>query len=153
MLLAVYRGQRHASWEEAFAMFDDLVDTRWGLAARLRLAVSWGKHWVMKQAAADIMAIGPSQVLKLECGRAYAQAGEFPRAREVVAQVAEDESAPSSVRADAYWILVRIVGQKFGEWDAADTLHQDWVRVRPGDTRASAFAPTIASRVAAARAQ
>jgi hypothetical protein len=105
----------------------------------------------MKQAADELMAVAPGQVLKLECGRAYAKTGELSRAREVLFQVAEDETAPSGVRADAYSLLVRIVGPKFGEWNAADDLHRAWVRVRPGDTRASAFAPIIASRLAAER--
>jgi hypothetical protein len=151
LLLAFYLGGRHANWEEAFALFDDHVDARWGLAGRFRVAVSWGKHSVMKEAADDLMAIGPAQTLKLECGRVYAHTGGLARAREVLAQVAEDESAPSRVRADAFALLVRIVGPQLGEWGLADELHREWVRVRPGDTRASAFAPTIASRLAAER--
>lgn len=69
----------------------------------MRVAVSWGKHSVMKQAADDLA------------------------------------------------LLVRIVGPQLGQWGLADELHREWVRVRPDDTRASAFAPTIASRLAAER--
>lgn len=74
----------------------------------------------------------------------------FARAREVLAQVAEDESAPSRVRADAFALLVRIVVRSWAN-GAGRVLHREWVSVRPGDTRGSACAPTIASRLAAER--
>ena len=108
---------------------------------------------MLREAADELMAIGPGQVLKFECGHAYERIGALPRAREVLAQVAEDDEAPSPLRANAYALLVRVVGPRLEDWAEADRLVRNWIRVRPGDTRASALAPIIASRLAAARRQ
>ena len=85
--------------------------------------------------------------------RVHARAGELSRAQEVLMGVAEDDSAPTSMRAAAYSQLVAIVGPRLDDWEKANDLHKDWVRVRPGDTRASAFAPVIANRLARQRAK
>jgi hypothetical protein len=146
LLRAFYLGSRHASWAEAYELFDDYAETRWGCAARLRVATSWGRYSIMTAAADALMTKAPGHVLTVECGRAYARTGAFQRATEVLRPVAEDDTAPRSVRADAYFLLVRIAGIELDDWELAAELHRAWVRVRPGDTRASTFAPTIASR-------
>lgn len=147
VLRAFYLGERHADWEQAFALFDGIDDRRWALPARLRVAARWGKHSVLKAAADDMMAAAPGQGLKLECGRAYGKVREYDRAREVLNDVAEDESAPAAARAEAYRLLVVTAGAYQNDWEAADRFHQKWVQVRPGDTRASALAVTIANRL------
>ena len=38
---------------------------------------SWGNHPVIRQAADNVMALGPGQVMKVECGRAYAEDPRF----------------------------------------------------------------------------
>jgi hypothetical protein len=146
LMKAFWLGWRKGDWEHAWALFDD-IETRWALLARLHVALSWGRRSVMHQAADELMAIAPGQNLRVACGRAYWRAGEVVRAREVFMSVAEDVSAPSSLRADAYASLVRIVGSQLDDWATAARLHEDWIRIRPGDTRASMFAPTIASRL------
>jgi len=59
-----------------------------------------------------------------------------------------DESAPPAVRAEAYRLVVITAGAYQNDWKAADRFHRKWVEVRPGDTRASAMAVTIANRLA-----
>jgi hypothetical protein len=64
--------------------------------------------------------------------------------------VAQDEHAPSLMRADAYLQLVRMaVAQE--DWEVADRLLAGWIRARPGDNRASMIAPTVANRLARQR--
>jgi hypothetical protein len=147
VLRAFYLGERKGDWEQAYSLFDDYEDRRWTLPARLRIAMRWGRHSVLRKAADNLMAEGPGQGLKLECARAYGKVGDYTRAREVLADVAGDTSAPAAVRAHAYFLLVATVGPRMDDWKAADRYHKKWVQIRPGDTRASMLAPTIANRL------
>ena len=142
VLRAFYLGQRHADWEGAYALYDGYTDRTWTLPARLRIALRWGKTSVLRKAADDLMAEGPGQGLKLECGRAYGTVGDLARAREVLADVARDETAPDMMRTDACRLLV-MTAMRQNDWKAAHRFHEDWVKLRPGDTRASMVAPTI----------
>jgi hypothetical protein len=151
ILEALYLGRRRAAWEEAYALVESHQPAPWAAIARLRVATSWGRHSAMRTAADAVMAVGPGQALKVECGRAYARIGEFDRAREVLMQVATDDNASGVVRAEAYFLLVSIVGPRLGQWNLAGSLLREWIKVRPGDSRASTFAPTIAHRVRAER--
>ena len=146
ILNALWLGHKKANWEAAYELFEPHLDRRWALVGRLRVATSWGKHSVMVAAADAMMSAGPGQPLKVECGRAYMRAGKLDRAREALIQVANDDTASSLTRAEAYAQLVRIVGPMKNNWAEADELHKGWVKVRPGDARASALAPTIAAR-------
>jgi tetratricopeptide (TPR) repeat protein len=83
LMRAFYLGQRRGDWEGAYALFAEHADQPWVPAARLMVALAWGRHSVMKQAADDVMASGPSQMVRLSCGRAYRIVGEVARAREV----------------------------------------------------------------------
>ncbi len=96
VLKAFYLGERRSDWEGAYALFDGYSDRRWTLPARLRIAMRWGKLSVLRRAADDVMAEGAGQGLKLECGRAYAKVGDYPRARQLFADVAVDEAAQQS---------------------------------------------------------
>jgi hypothetical protein len=147
MLRAMWLGHKKANWEDAYELFEPHLDHRWALVGRLRIATSWGKHSVMVEAADAMMAAGPSQPVKIECGRAYMRAGKPDRAHEVLIQVANDDTTSSLTRAEAYAHLVRIAGPIRHDWRKADKLHKAWIKVRPGDTRASALAPTIAARL------
>lgn len=72
--------------------------------------------------------------------------GEIDAARDTLIGVARDANAPNSVRADAYDELLQLVGRELDDWKAAGPLHDEWVRLRPSDTRVQAWAPTIANR-------
>jgi hypothetical protein len=146
VLRAFYLGERRGDWEGAYALFDDYEDRTWTLPARLRIAFRWGRTSVLKKAADDLMAEGPGQGLKLECGRAYGKTGMLARAREVLADVARDTTAPPMLRTDAYRLLV-VTAVRQEDWKAARRFLHDWVKLRPGDTRASVVAPTIYSRL------
>jgi hypothetical protein len=92
------------------------------------------------------MSIGPTQVYRFEAGRAYALAGEYRRAQEVLVNVARDPSAPLQVRADAYNQLLRVVGLHLDDWRLALRLHTEWVTLRVSDQRHNQYAPLIANR-------
>jgi hypothetical protein len=151
VLKALYLGARKADWEGAYALVDQMSDEAWAPPARLRLACRWGKHSVIREAADALMATAPGQGLRLECGQAYGKIREYARAREVLMSVANDDTAPSALRAHAYALLVLTVGRHLQDWAEADRLHQAWIDLRPGDARASAFAPEIANRLARER--
>lgn len=142
-----YLADRHASYEEADGLLQPYLNELWAKITRVRLAQRWGRHSVLREAAADLLAAGPNQRFRLEAGRAFEQADDLLRAKEVLVSVARDPAAPPAVRADAYSLLVHVVGERMHDWPLARTLLLEWVVVRPGDRRASVIAPTIFSRL------
>jgi tetratricopeptide (TPR) repeat protein len=142
-----YLAERHAAYDEADALLKPHLDELWAKVTRTRLAQRWGRQSVLKEAAADLLAAGPNQRFRLEAGRAFEQADDLSRAKEVLVSVARDPSAPATVRADAYARLVRVVGERMHDWLLARKLLLEWTEVRPGDERASTIAPTIFSRL------
>jgi len=141
-----YLAERHAAHEDADRLLQPYLDEMWAKVTRVRLALMWRRNSVLKEAASDLLAAGPNQRYRFEAGQALARADELPRAKEVLMSVARDPSAPEPVRADAYALLVRIVGERMTDWRLAKKLHAEWTTMRPADRRASAIAPTIYSR-------
>jgi hypothetical protein len=97
-------------------------------------------------AAERLLAIGPSHLLRMEAAQAYARGHELGRAREVLISVAREPGAPEAVRADAYDLLVRVVGDDQGEWRFAAELYAEWIALAPADKRIPKWAPRIANR-------
>lgn len=131
----------------AIALLETHGDEPWALVWRLRLALTHAQSdGALEDAAASVMASGPSQPLRVECGRAFARAKNFARAREVLVSVARDPGAPTETRAEAYHYLVRIAGVEEDEWVRAGEYLSEWIDLAPGDARASQWAPTVANR-------
>jgi hypothetical protein len=148
MTEAILSAERHADFRAADGLLAAHGDAHWALATRLRLAMKRGNYTAQREAADAVMAIGPSQALAVEAGAAYYGARDYQQARVVLMGVARDPSAPATLRADAYALLMRVVGNVQEDWKLAQTLHQEWVGLRPTDTRAPQWAPRIANRLA-----
>lgn len=74
-------------------------------------------------------------------------AGDYERAREVLLGPARDPSAPPVSRAEAYRLLLRIVGNELGEWEFAKVLLDEWLDLAPGDPNASAWMPRVVNQL------
>ena len=143
---AFYLARWHADYDGADELLKPHLNAGWAKVTRVRLALTRGKHSMAREAAEDLMAFGPSQTYRVEAGRAFALARDFPRAREVLLGAAQEPSAPSVVRGEAYDLLIRIVGKELGDWDMAARLHKKWTDLRPWDEKAMRWAPMVASR-------
>jgi hypothetical protein len=134
-------------WPPVEELLRPYGQTPWAVAARLRVAlhpeVAPSVAVEMAHAALDL---GLGQALQIDAGRALSRGGRFREARRVVVRVAHDPNCPEPLRADAFDLLMRIVGHDLGDWRAAGELHDEWTRLAPGDTRAQAWAPRIANR-------
>jgi hypothetical protein len=136
----------HAAFDDAEALLAPHLHEPWAKIARLRFAMNRGRYSLIKQAADDLMASGPTQVFRLEAGRGYGMARELPRAKEVLMGVARDQSAPRQARVSAYQLLMRVVGAELGDWELALQLHKEWVELAPGSPAASQWGPMVARR-------
>lgn len=141
-----YLAQRHSAYDEADQLIGQYLDEMWAKAARVRLALTWRRRSVLTESADDLMSLGPAQAYRLDAGRAYALAGQYKRAQEVLIGVARDPSAPPVIRADAYNQLLRVVGLQLDDWPLARRLHKEWVALSVTDQRHNRFAPVIANR-------
>ena len=120
----------------------------WALATKVRIALTKdAPQEAIIAAAEELLAIGPSHLMRVEIGRAFARGRDFPRARQVLIGVAREPGAPQMVRADAYEFLMEVVGNDLGEWELAAELHGEWVELKPADPRLPKWAPRIASRL------
>lgn len=142
----IYLSRWRAAHERADALLVPFADELWAKIARLRIAIDRGAHGALRETAAAVRADAPSQPVRVDVGRAFATAGEASTARDVLLDVARDPSAPSMARADAYNLLMPIVGRQLADWDQAAVLHEEWVDVWPNDRRLPGWAPTIANR-------
>jgi hypothetical protein len=117
------------------------------LATRLRVAMTRvGTRKQAGEAAEAVLAIGPSHAVRVEAAQGLARAGNFARAREVLVAVARDPGAPDVARADAYALLMRVVGDEQGDWNFAAELHGEWTKLAATDSRLPAWAPRVANR-------
>jgi tetratricopeptide (TPR) repeat protein len=123
----------------------DARDETWALLAKLRLADMRRDEATMQKVASTLLDRSPAQDVVIECGRALGLVGEIERARTVLESVGRDETCPPAWRADAYALFVGLLLDA-GDWGAAKTAHDDWMSVRPQDTRGQSLAPMIASR-------
>lgn len=137
--------------EEGFTAAEQVLEPYsepWALAVKVRIALRRGAPQEAAIAAAEeLLAVGPSHLWRVEAGRAFARGREFGRAREVLIGVAREPGAPQMVRADAYELLMEVVGNELGDWKIAAELHAEWVRLRPADPRLPRWAPRVASRL------
>jgi len=138
--------RRHADFAGAYDLLDEHGSAPWALSTRLRLAERQGSYPIMREAARAVLASGPGQDLRTECGRALARSGDFEEAITTLIAVAREATAPDVPRANAYYLLVGIAGRELDDWERAATFHDEWTRSFPSDSRASAFAPMIANR-------
>lgn len=138
--------RRHADYEGAYTLLDEKAPEPWALSTKLTLAQRQRKWSVLREAARRMLAAGPGQKIRVECGRALAAAGDVEDATIALLAVARDSGAPDVPRAAAYFLLTRIAGWSLDDWSQAGKFHDDWARRFPSDTRASAMAPTIARR-------
>jgi hypothetical protein len=143
---ALYRVQE-GGWEPVEILLRPYGQTPWALAAGLRAALHQrvDPH-VAVACARAVLAIGPSHALRVDAARGLLRGGEVVAAHETLVAVARDPNGPDAVRSDAYDLLMGVVGRQLGEWQAAGDLHDEWVKLRPADTRAQRWAPTIANR-------
>lgn len=143
---ALYR-VRHENWKAVEDLLRPYGKAPWALAARLRASLTPGVERSRSAVAArDVLAVGPSHSVRVEAARGLARGREFADARDVLMAVARDPNAPDAVRGDAYALLIRIVATELDDWDLAGVLHDEWMTLRPGDTRGPAWAPMIANR-------
>lgn len=143
---AFYRA-RHHGFDAAAQLLQPHLHEVWAKATLLRIAVTCNARHAIEPAADDLLGSGPAQAMRLEAGRAYAMCENYPRARETLLAVARDPSAPRTSRAEAYRLLLRVVGEQMNEWHLARTLLQEWTEVSPGDANASAWAPRVENRI------
>jgi tetratricopeptide (TPR) repeat protein len=134
---------------EAPRLLDEHGDEMWALLAKLRLAGMRGDNAVMAEAAGALLDRGPAQDVVIEAARALAMGGDREQARRLFLTVARDQACPPAIRADAYAHLIPLLAD-VNDWEAAHTLHVEWIDVRSTDDRAYPWAPTIANRRARA---
>lgn len=139
-----------ARWEAGFERADALLVPHehqpWAKVVRLRLAMSRGAHTPIREAADDVLSIGPGQGPRVEAARGYAMVGDYARAKEVLMGVARDPSAPATVQGEAYGLLMRVVGPELDDWRTAATLYDEWEKLQPTNPGVSSWAPVIANR-------
>jgi len=137
--------------EEGFEAAEQVLEPYsqpWALAVRVRIALrSDAPREAAIAAAEELLAVGPSHLWRVEAGRAFARGRHFDRAREVLIGVAREPGAPQMVRADAYELLMGVVGNDLDGWELAAELHGEWVKLKPADSRLPKWAPRIASRL------
>ena len=137
---------RHADYEGAYELLDGYSSHEWARSMKLRLAHRHGNHSALREAANAVLEAGPSQELRVECGQALARTGDFEDAVRALAGLTQEMDAPPGPRAQALYLVVRILGPELDRWEDAARYHDQWSRAFPGDTRASGFAPMIAHR-------
>lgn len=138
--------QVHRDYEEADKILAPYLDHTWAKAGRVRLALTWRDPDVLKQAANDLLSVGPIQTYRYDAGRAFVLAQDDQRAREIFIGIATDLAAPPALRADAYDQLLKIAFS-VADWEQAKRWHEEWVKVRPGDERHNVYTPVIANRL------
>jgi hypothetical protein len=143
---AFYIDRRKGDTAAAFQLLDEYRGEPWALLATLRIAVMRGDRSRMRDAAEALLASQPAQDVLVDCGRAFGLAGDVDKARRVLEGVATDAACPAATRANAYALLIPLLGD-LGEWEQAHRFHQHWVEVRPGDARHNMWAPRIANRL------
>ena len=130
---------------DAARLLDEHANEVWSQLAKLRLAGMRKDKDVMVEAAGALLDRGPAQDVVIEAARALAICGDREQARRLLLGAAHDQACAPAIRADAYAHLIPLVADA-GDWEAAHTLHDEWVDVRPADDRAYPWAPTIANR-------
>lgn len=144
VLEANYVARHDHDLPRARALFEAQADAPWALVWLMRLALTYNPGDQATEAAADrVMAIAPSQAIRVECGRAFARSGNLLHAQEVLLGVARDPGAATGTRADAYDLLVRIAGHEENRWDRAHDLLTAWIELTPGDDRANQWRPMV----------
>jgi hypothetical protein len=119
----------------------------WAVAARLRVALhKTVPPPVALETAHAALELGLGHALQIDAGRALSRGGELREARRVIVRVTHDPNCPEPLRADAFDLLMYVVGRDLGDWQAAGELHDEWTDLAPDDTRAHAWAPRIANR-------
>jgi hypothetical protein len=141
--------RRKRDYAAADALLAPHEGEAWADDARLQIAVKKGDRHVMRDLA-DVFLNRAVQEDRLQCAVALGLAGETDRARDTLLFVALDKATPPATRADAYAMLVPLVAEQRGDWKEAARLHAEWIELRPGDDRASAWAPRIANRTRSA---
>lgn len=143
---ALYRVPREG-WPPVEKLLRPYGQTPWAVATRLRVALAPN---VAPAVAVDMayaaLDLGLGHALQIDAGRALSRGGKPREARRVVVSVAHDPNCSELLRADAFNLLMYIVGRDLGDWEAAGDLHDEWTHLAPKDTRAQAWAPTIANR-------
>lgn len=146
---AYWRAKTHADYDGAEELLNEHPDL-WARATQLHLAMVRGQYTAMRRAANGVLAMGPSQSLRVEAGQALFRCGDLDRSLENLRQVTYDRSAPAAARADACELAVRIAACR-DDWALADTIHRDWIDALPSDTRANVWAPRIARNLSTQR--
>lgn len=134
-------------WPPVEELLRPYGQTPWAVAARLRVAlhpkVAPSVAVEMAHAALDL---GLGHALQIDAARALSRGGKLREARGVAVRVAHDPNCPEPLRADAFDLLMYIVGRDLDDWQAAGELHDEWTDLAPNDTRAQAWAPRVANR-------
>ena len=147
ILEASHIALRRHDVQGAMVLLEEHGDAAWARVWAMRLAVRHNQEpAVLREAADRVMAAGPAQTIRLECGRVYSAIGDLPRAEEVLVSVAHDQSGPLATRTDAFNLLVQLTGRQQNDWDRAAAYLKDWQTLNPGDPRASMWAPSVANR-------
>lgn len=147
ILEASHLAMRRHDVRSAVALLREKGDPEWSHVWAMRLLLTHGgSNTDLENAAGEVILTGPSQAIRVECGRAFARAGDFGRAEEVLISVARDPAASIETRAEAYHYLVRVSGVEQNAWRRAGEHLDAWIALAPGDSRASQWMPTVANR-------
>lgn len=138
---------KHEGWPAVARLLQPYGQTPWAQATLLRAALHPSVDAADAADAANrVLALGASHELRVEAARALSRARRFENARDILMAVARDPNAPDIVRADAYYQLMNVVAKELDDWKVAGDLFDEWIKLRPDDSRSYAWAPTVANR-------
>ena len=138
---------KHEGWPAVVELLQPYGQTPWAQSALLRAALHPSVDPLhAAEAARKVLALGASHELRVEAARALSRARRFEEARDVLVAIARDPNAPEIVRADAYHLLMNVVAKELGDWNVAGDLFDEWVALRPADSRSYSWGPTVANR-------
>jgi tetratricopeptide (TPR) repeat protein len=140
---AYYANDRGRHFNKVSEVLGDHAETSWGRIVLFRCSLYQQKHTVIRNAAKDVLAVAPPQQVRVDAGQALARCGDFDNAQTHLIQAARDPGTPAAARADAYFLLLHIAGRERDDWKLVRVLFDEWVKLTPGDSRASAWAPTV----------
>jgi hypothetical protein len=142
---AQFLARRRKDFNAAEALLAPHEGSRWADDARLSLSILRDDKNAMRTRADVYLRRGAVQDDRVQCAAALARAGDIERARDILMFTTLDTTTPPATRGDAYALLISLIVREVGDWDAAVRLHGEWVDLRPGDDRASVWAPRIAN--------
>jgi hypothetical protein len=140
---ACWKGERLDAAREVLGEF---VEEPWAKRLLFRCSLMQKNRTVIKEAAEDVLASGPSQAVRVDAGQALALCGDLTHAYEVLLQPARDPNTPARTRADAYAVLISIAGREWNKWKLAGDLFDEWLALEGHDPRAVPLAPTVYNR-------